>query len=63
MSKIQSGVCVGTEQGAICVVHEWQEMMSALCRRPLYVTQLAQVDSQQHVCLNLGHTGQTTDIS
>lgn len=30
MAKIQGGVCVGTEQGAICVVYEWQEMMSAL---------------------------------
>ena len=63
MSKIQSGACVGTEQGAICVVHEWQEMMSALCCRPLYVNQWALVDSQPCVCLYLRHAGQTRDMS
>lgn len=63
MSKIQSGACVGTEQGAICGVHEWQEMMSALCCRPLYVNHWARVDSQACVCLYSRHAGQTNDMS
>ena len=28
---------MGTEQAAMCVLYEWQEMMSALCCRPLCV--------------------------
>lgn len=43
MLEIQSAGCVGTEQRAICVLHEWQEMMSALRCRLLYVSQSSAV--------------------
>lgn len=37
-------MCVGTEQGVICVIHEWQEMMSVLNCSQVYVNQ-----REQHV--------------